>query len=286
MKIDGLDVPDSMIQAETRRLFQVLEQRVAKEELTRHADNVRGQACRLALGRFLLLAEAERQGITISPAEIEEDLDRVRRGYGSQQEFEERLRMLDITPDALRQTIVEARQVDELTRRLAADVDEPGEAELQAFYDEHVSEFDEPAAVRVRHIMIRADKPDAAARLNAMREQLAAQSVSFEELAMEYSECPSGREAGGDLGWIRPGQFDADLEEAAFALDQGCISLPVKSRLGFHLLQVDARQEARSVSYGEARDQIRERLLGEARNAVVMEAIQSLHKAALQGGSE
>jgi peptidyl-prolyl cis-trans isomerase C len=59
---------------------------------------------------------------------------------------------------------------------------------------------------------------------------------SFEELAKEFSKCPSGRN-GGALGTFGKGQMVAPFETAAFALKPGEISGPVRTQFGFHLIK-------------------------------------------------
>lgn len=58
---------------------------------------------------------------------------------------------------------------------------------------------------------------------------------SFEELAEKFSKCPSGK-SGGSLGEFGKGQMVAPFEEAAFSLDVGKVSEPVKTQFGYHLI--------------------------------------------------
>ncbi len=59
---------------------------------------------------------------------------------------------------------------------------------------------------------------------------------TFEELAKDFSLCPSGK-AGGDLGAFGMGSMVESFEDAAFALKVGEVSGPVKTQFGYHLIQ-------------------------------------------------
>lgn len=59
---------------------------------------------------------------------------------------------------------------------------------------------------------------------------------SFEFLAKEYSNCPSGK-TGGNLGTFGKGQMVPAFEKAAFELEVGQVSGPVKTQFGYHLIK-------------------------------------------------
>ncbi len=95
--------------------------------------------------------------------------------------------------------------------------------------------------IHARHILV-ADEPTALAIL----EQLNA-GADFAQLALQYSLDPSTREAGGDLGWIAPGDLiQREVEDAIFSLPTNARApQPVKSVLGYHIVESIERGENR-----------------------------------------
>ena len=60
--------------------------------------------------------------------------------------------------------------------------------------------------------------------------------ASFANLASQKSMCPSGKK-GGDLGTFGRGRMVKTFENAAFALQKGQISQPVKTEFGWHIIK-------------------------------------------------
>ncbi len=63
--------------------------------------------------------------------------------------------------------------------------------------------------------------------------------ASFQELARQIFTDPQLRESGGDLGYFTVDEMDPAFEEAAYALQVGEISPPVKTRFGYSIIKVE-----------------------------------------------
>lgn len=76
----------------------------------------------------------------------------------------------------------------------------------------------------------------------------------FMALARGYSADQNSVASGGDLGWVVPGDFSPAFEAAASRLQDGEVSMPVQTPIGFHLIQaVGSRQHDISVEIAKRR---------------------------------
>lgn len=126
---------------------------------------------------------------------------------------------------------------------------------------------------RVRHILLKTGPAQseqvARERLADYRRRIQSGQASFAELAREHSQDASAAD-GGELGWVSPGQFPPELEQAMNNLDQGQISEPVATRFGVQLIQVEGRRE--QVLTGAEQRQLARNLLREKKAADAFDA--------------
>ncbi|KAA6183306.1 peptidylprolyl isomerase [Thiohalocapsa marina] len=133
---------------------------------------------------------------------------------------------------------------------------------LRARYEEQIEQFVQPERRGLRHILLTvpmdADNEAAAAvkaRMEALRERILA-GEPFADIAAEASEDPGSAAAGGDLGMVDQGVLDPAIEQAAFALEANVLSEPVRSRFGYHLLEVTAVEGGAPLPFEEVRAQL------------------------------
>lgn len=150
------------------------------------------------------------------------------------------------------------------------DVADPTDEELRAHYEANSGDF---LRLKARHILLNLDE-DAAdeeveevrAEIEAIRQQIL-DGADFAEMAIEHSEGPSGPN-GGDLGEFGRGAMVAPFEEAAYHLEIDEVSEPVRTRFGFHLIQVYERIEQ---EFDQVRTQVQVALLEDLREAALAE---------------
>ncbi len=86
--------------------------------------------------------------------------------------------------------------------------------------------------VKASHLLV-ATKEEA----EQIKQDIESGKTTFAQAAADHSKCPSGSK-GGDLGFFGKGAMVPEFEKAAFTLDAGKVSEPVKTQFGWHLIVV------------------------------------------------
>ena len=132
------------------------------------------------------------------------------------------------------------------TQMLAARITDEA---AQAFYDEQVASVEPREEIHARHILVATEE-----EAQAIVAELAG-GADFEALAGEKSTGPSGAE-GGDLGYFAAGTMVDEFNDAAFALQAGDISAPVKTKFGWHVIKIEDRRLQEVPAFDLVRDQV------------------------------
>jgi foldase protein PrsA len=256
---------------------------IYREELDRYVRRVgaRGETQHKAIARrilqelidrTLILQEVRRRNLLPHPEEVDARLRELRAGFASDAEFDAALRLQGLSAAELRDRV----RFDLAFRRLLQNfkVPEPTDAELRAEYARDPSRFDTPPRVRIRHILVRSE---AEARIVLARLRA---GESFAELSRALSQDPKTREEGGELGWARPGELVPEIERVAFSLPVGATSPPVRSRFGYHVVQVVARMPGRKATLESARAQVRNVLMARRQQEALARWLQDARRRA------
>ena len=123
------------------------------------------------------------------------------------------------------------------------------DAQAKAAYDEQIGKLKPEAEVHARHILVKTEE-----EAKDLVKQLKA-GADFNELAKKSSDS-SNAHSGGDLGYFSRGQMVKSFEDAAFALEPGQVSDPVKSEFGWHVIKVEDKRNRPVPSFDEVKDQI------------------------------
>ncbi len=105
--------------------------------------------------------------------------------------------------------------------------------------------------VRASHILIMVDKSASPSdtliaynKIKSIRKQIVNGDKDFIVMAKKYSEDPSAKQNGGDLGYFTVFQMVYSFENAAYNTKVGEVSQIVKSRYGYHILKVNDKRKS------------------------------------------
>ena len=213
----------------------------------------------------LLMQDAARQGITISPQELNQSVAATRAASGNDLQFRATLRNAGMSLEEFR-----SRRQQELTiKKLIATHIAPdarvSDQEIREYYQQNAERYRIPERLHIRHITHHlppdADESQKSAvrqRILSLKQRIAA-GDDFAELARQFSEDAS-REKGGDMGFIDAGQASLKFGPQVLTLPTGQVSVPLETPLGFHLVLVEARQLSREIPLASVREGIRRQL--------------------------
>jgi peptidyl-prolyl cis-trans isomerase C len=132
---------------------------------------------------------------------------------------------------------------------------------MHQVYDEAVKQISDEKEVHARHILFRAPAGDDKAakeaedRVKAVIVRLK-KGEDFAKVAGEVTEDPSGKANGGDLGYFTKEQMVPEFSDAAFKLEAGQISEPVKTQFGWHVIKVEEKRTKPAPKFEDVKPQI------------------------------
>ena len=231
------------------------------------------QAVAFLVQRAEYAREADKLGVKVTDAQIQQKVDGVKKQYfgGNEKKFEAGLKAQSYTLAALRDD-ARAQLVSEgIYKDITGNV-KISDAEAQQYYDQNIDRYKVAESRVVRHILVKTK--DEADQIRSEIEN----GADFATLAKEKSQDPGSKDQGGKLT-VSKGQTVAPFDKAAFSLDTNQLSGPVKTQYGYHLIQplTDVKQ-GRVTPFTEVRAQIKSQLLQQKKGDAVSQWVAKVEK--------
>jgi len=223
--------------------------------------------------RALLLQQARARSIVVGQDQVERAFLRIRAEYpGSHFDdllAQERLSQTELKVRLKEQLAIERLFEEEVFRHISV-----VEAEVERYYSDHLTDFQEPERVRVLQIVV-ASREEAL----QLRDKLRRNPQTFAEVARKSSIAPEGKN-GGDLGYIGRGAGFPEVFDACFAMPVNVVSEVTPSPYGFHIFKVMDRKPAQRRTLEQAKGEIAEKLTREKRTRAQEEYLKALRQRA------
>jgi len=217
----------------------------------------------------LLLQQAKDLGLS-AENEIVKTLDRLRQEQKleSTESLEKAIVAQGISFDDFKQNIRVRYLSEEVMRREVYPRVTLTTDEARKYYDSHIKDFDRPAGIRVREIVILTENrgpEQIEAQRKKAEEALAAvkKGDDFAQVAEKFSETDTAS-SGGDLGFFAKGELNPALEGVTDKLEKGQFSdiLPIQG--GFMILKVDDKHTGGILAFELAQKEVFDKLWQQA----------------------
>jgi peptidyl-prolyl cis-trans isomerase C len=173
---------------------------------------------------------------------------------------------LDQDPDFARRLAYYRQKVlaEALLGKIAKDAVTPDK--LQQTYDLAAKNQKPQTEIHARHILVDTEA-DAQAALKRIKA-----GEDFAKVAKDVSK-DAGPD-GGDLGWFTKDKMIPEFADAAFKLNEGEVSDPVKTQFGWHIIKVEGKRQTTFPPFDQVKGQVETFVIQQAQT----ELIQQLHK--------
>ncbi|TNF27321.1 MAG: hypothetical protein EP329_19630 [Deltaproteobacteria bacterium] len=253
-KVNGVEIAADAFYAE-RDKITARGTKIPPDRLARIEQNI----LKRLIEKELIDQAVKSAGVEVPAADIEAGFDEYKKRFQSDEQFENYLKHGRVTKESIEERIKDRRALELLLEKqgdMAVD-----DAAAKEFYEKNERFYTEKAGVRASHILIKLaqnaskeDEAKAMEKVNKAQEMLKG-GEDFGEVAKKMSEGPTAPK-GGDLGFFGEGRMVKEFQDAAFAMNVGDVSEPVRTRFGFHIIKVTDKREDRKKSFDEVKEQI------------------------------
>ena len=229
----------------------------------------------------LLWQEAKAAGLGASDEDVDRTVSEVRARFRSTDAFQRRIEQGGFTEASYREHTRKILSGERFAERIVEREVVITDADIEKFYEINPRFFKRDEQVKVRHILAGVPKDATPEQRDQARRKIVDVAArvkageSFEALARNHSD-DATRQWGGELDEFARGHMAKSFEDAAFKLRPGEISGVVETASGFHLIKLEQRSPAMTVSLEQASEKIREYLRGTRGKEAIDRAVEQL----------
>lgn len=216
---------------------------------------------------------AEELGITVTDEELDTRLEELKEQFfeGDETKYQEELEKQGLTEEQVLKDLRTRMLSEKIFEEITSEV-QVSDADVEAYYEENTTQFEQPASREVRHILVKNK-----AKADEIHAQLE-NGGDFAKLAKQFSQDPASKDEGGNFT-AQKGATVAPFDKVAFELETGELSQPVKTQFGWHIIEaVGDVEEASTQPLSEVEEQISTTLLEEKKNTRINEWVAELQE--------
>lgn len=247
---------DTLAAADYRQQVQLLMRRIPPNQMgEEQRQEMHRNIVQQFATRHVLLGEARATGVTADTAQVNMQMRQMRSQFQSEEEFQNALASSGMTMDSLRSMAAARIRMQAMQEEQASAVEPPSESDIEQYRRDQQQE-----EISARHILFQVGQnapQDTVDSVRAVAQAIldsAQAGADFAALARRHSEGPTASR-GGDLGYFTRDRMVEPFADAAYALaDSGSIaSEPVRTRFGFHVIQLTGRRMQQLMDTSQAR---------------------------------
>ena len=264
-KVDGTDIKKSLVWPGLIKTVTRYKQRGIP--LTQAQEKVAAKKLlQDQINRHLLLKKADTMGIQVSSGKVDEEVNKVKKQFSSEQEFLKQLGLRKMTLKQYQQELKEDILIDAVFRRELGQGIKVTDQQVEDYFNKNPMQFSSEEQRRASVLLIKVDPKAGSAGDRESRKKLQKivtklkKGGDFTELTRLNSQ-DSIAKRGGDLGFFTKDRMFGPFSKLAFKLKVGEVSEIFRTQHGYQILKVTDKKAGRKGNLASEKENIREILI-------------------------
>jgi len=265
--VNGERIEDSAIKQEVERLRSDYERVFVDQDPKDRETQLLDWSKENVIERVLINQEAAKNGEKIPYEQIEAALAKLKEQYADPKQLYKDFGAED--DEKIKLDIEKQMRVELSLNKVCENLPKPSKDEIHEHYEQNKEQFKSQERIRVAHIVRyvnwQTDEQTAYDAISRAHEELKV-GAAFEMVVDKYTDCADN---GGDLGYVVRGQMVEEFEDVVFNLGVGQTSDIFRTRFGFHIAKVYAREPAAVLPLEQVESRITETLTEQMREKAI-----------------